>query len=807
MGQDNLVKNGGFEEIATDGFPHWSVSGQARAETVSGVWRRLSCKFRSGPYDKVGVFFEVPMGAAGSVWIDNLIVSPSVHLRNPSFEELDARGGPAGWNYGAANTTVFSDPGRAADGTRSLRITHEHEAVPMTLVWQDIPVEPNREYTLSLDMFVGDDFQGEAKGWLWDPTHSHSIDFDYANLLASTLVEERDRLGRAVAVLTPAAGAATGVSQDVTVPPDANLQARVDYDNSKLTGTVRFSLEDAVSGQVLRQAEVADSHPKWQRLQVSLPSVSPGLRVRVSVAGEGTLRLDNVAVTHPAVTPPLQEVRWLPASQSFRVPTRLDVRVRGPVGQVLAGGLDLLSRDCQAHGIVVAKTDAEQAPLRILIGAEHAVKGHGNEAYALAIGPEGITVRAGEEAGAFYGLMTLLQLLEDRDGTPVFLACEVTDYPDMPMRGILYGDAEQAARWKMNTLMVSTGYPVTPRERQDLHALVDKCQRLNLRVIPYFLSLQGGYYVQKQNPNLAAGIWVKEEQLILHGAEPAALAHRYVVRTQLTDVVLASPDGKTRYKLGEDYQVLTGDMAYPYNAPAPKAFAVARLPGSAIPDGGTVLASYDYVHAPSHVAYVPLEPQVHELMGAFLSGLTREFPFPYINTSSCLHEFRPAEAQLQGDSRVIKSGRKPIDLLAEDVRSQDAAVKRGNPGARILQWAGNVGDYVKAAGPELPGDALINIWGYEANWPATYGREAVAYWTRLGFETSVMPWDNLRNVRGWAQVVAEARRQGYPCRGMIGSIWDKRAGGFRETAVVSWRVPQPGEDGYVALPTGTTATP
>jgi hypothetical protein len=192
-------------------------------------------------------------------------------------------------------------------------------------------------------------------------------------------------------------------------------------------------------------------------------------------------------------------------------------------------------------------------------------------------------------------------------------------------------------------------------------------------------------------------------------------------------------------------------------------------------------------------------------MDAFLTDLATESPIPYINTSCCLHEFRPTEEQLAPDSRVIKSGKKPIELLVEEVGFHDAAVKRGNPEARILQWAGNVGDYVKAAGPHLPGDALINIWGYDANWPATYGVDAVEYWTELGFETSVMPWDNLRNVRGWAQVVSNARKQGYPCLGMIGSIWAGRDGGFRETAIVSWRVPRPGEDRFVALP-GAAAT-
>jgi hypothetical protein len=800
VSQGNLVRNGGLEETVSDGFPHWIASGKVAAETVSGVWRRLSCKFRSGTHDKVGFSFEVPQGASGSVWVDNIVLSSGLRLQNPGFEEWDDRGGPAGWTVSNHKVTIFPDATRVSEGKRSLRLTHEHEAVPMTLLWQRLAVEPNHEYTLSFDIFVGDDFQGEMKGWFWEPTLHHSLDFDYANLLTSSLVEERDRLGRTVATLRPATGAPAGLSQVVAVPPGANLQAGVDYDNSAFKGVMRFSLEDVASGQVLRQWGVADSHPKWQRHRVAFQSVSAQLRVRVSAEGEGILRVDNVAVTYPEIVPPLQQVRWLPAARNYRLPSRLLVSVKGPAGKVIETGLALLSNDCQPHGTTVEKTTSAQAPVRVLIGAQYAVKGRGSEAYGLTVGPQGVTIRAGQEAGAFYGLMTLLQLLEARDGKPVLLACEVTDYPDMPMRGILYGDAEQAARWKMNTFMVSTGCPVAPPEIRELRTLVDQWHSLNLQVIPYFLTLFGGYCVQKQNPNLAAGVWVKGEKLVLLGAEPAVLAHKYVVRTPLSDVVLTSPDGTTTYQLGVDYEVINGDIAYPYDAPNPKPFAVARLAGSAIPDGGDVLASYDYVQPPVHIAYVPLEPQVQDLMGAFLANLTKEFPFPYINTSSCLHEFRPTAEQLASDSRVIKSGRQPIELLVEDTVLQDAAIKRGNPQARLLQWAGNVGDYVKAAGPHLPQDALINIWGYDANWPATYGREAVEYWTKLGHETSVMPWDNLRNVRGWAQVVAEARSKGDPCLGMIGSIWAGRAGGFRETAIVSWRTPRPGEDNYVALP-------
>ena len=52
---------------------------------------------------------------------------------------------------------------------------------------------------------------------------------------------------------------------------------------------------------------------------------------------------------------------------------------------------------------------------------------------------------------------------------------------------------------------------------------------------------------------------------------------------------------------------------------------------------------------------------------------------------------------------------------AEDVRFLDKAVKAGRANARILQWAGHVNEYSRAAGPNLPKDAHVNIWGYALN--------------------------------------------------------------------------------------------
>lgn len=804
----NGVTNGDFEQIVNDQPVGWRCTGHVKPERVSGVWRRLTCTFNSRDQETVHFFFIAEKGCIGSVWIDRVTFPRA--LRNAGFEEEGPNGGLAHWSQDDRGVTIFSDPSRASEGHRSVRITHVNEAVPDSRIWQAFPVEPGRDYSLCFDVLIGEDFQGEAKGLVFDAKASACLLSNWGEPFASTLVQDRERCSRYAVCLRPGPAAPAELSQQMTVEPHMNLQASVDIDTRAFRGAAAFVVEDVSSGKVLARSEVRDVSRAWQSLRVGFPSLSTGLRVRVVAEGQGTLLIDNVRAGFPQVSPALQDVRWLPATENVAVSPSLAVSVRGQAGPALEGGLNLLAKDLEAYGVTLARTAPEASMLRILIDKAHAVAGRGADAYRLTVNKAGVTIRAGTTSGAFYGLMTLLQLLTEQDGRPVLLACEATDYPDMPMRGVLYGDPEQAARWKMNTVMVSTGYPVGPDQRGQFRQFVSACQRLNQDVIPYFLSLVGGYYVQQQDPNLAAGISVQGEKLTLRGGEPTALAKPFVIRTQLTDIELTDVGGETRYRLGRDYEVLDGDMAYPYSEENPRRFAVARTPGSSIPDGAPVLATYDHVdhyreamgRRDVHIPYCPLEPEVRRLMGEFMKNLAKDFPVPYINPSHCLEEFRPAESHLATDSRVIRSGKSPIELLVDDVCFLDRAAKAGRADVRILQWAGHVNGYSREAGPKLPRDALINIWGYDVNWPDAHGREAIAYWSKLGFSTCVMPWNNLRNVRGWAQVVAEAAGKGYPCIGMIDSCWKgvpNADGGVQETAEVSWRIPKAGERRFVPL--------
>jgi len=88
-----------------------------------------------------------------------------------------------------------------------------------------------------------------------------------------------------------------------------------------------------------------------------------------------------------------------------------------------------------------------------------------NQAYTLEINNKGITIKSTSYRGIFYGIMTLIQLIERSDNK--LNCCKITDYPNMLIRGISDDISrgqvstldnfkkiiENIARYKMNTYM------------------------------------------------------------------------------------------------------------------------------------------------------------------------------------------------------------------------------------------------------------------------------------------------------------------------------------------------------------------
>ncbi|MCK4601141.1 MAG: family 20 glycosylhydrolase, partial [Phycisphaerae bacterium] len=129
------------------------------------------------------------------------------------------------------------------------------------------------------------------------------------------------------------------------------------------------------------------------------------------------------------------------------------------------------------------------------------------ESYKITVSPKGIEIFASDDAGAYYAVQTLRELLAIYGGK--LPACKIEDWPDFPRRGI-YHDcsrgkvptldtlkelAERLAHWKVNELQlyvenvftfkrhpaIGRGYsPFTPEE---ILSLQDHCKRHHIRLV------------------------------------------------------------------------------------------------------------------------------------------------------------------------------------------------------------------------------------------------------------------------------------------------------------------------------------
>jgi hexosaminidase len=101
-----------------------------------------------------------------------------------------------------------------------------------------------------------------------------------------------------------------------------------------------------------------------------------------------------------------------------------------------------LAWEITASGAVPAR----QIGLTLRIAPDRAPQPQG---YRLHIGAEGVLIEGHEPAGVFYGVCTLIQLLEQGKG--ILPVCEIQDWPDFPARGVML-DVSRDKVYRMETL-------------------------------------------------------------------------------------------------------------------------------------------------------------------------------------------------------------------------------------------------------------------------------------------------------------------------------------------------------------------
>ena len=227
--------------------------------------------------------------------------------------------------------------------------------------------------------------------------------------------------------------------------------------------------------------------------------------------------LPALAADRRALLPNPREIRYTGGSLAV---SGLSIRFASPPGaedrfaaQQLSAGLSIAGqpRIIQASGgtgpsIVLHRTGLD-APLP---GPEEPAPGpDARESYSLTVTPQGAEIRAGSSAGIFYGVQTLLQLVEGTGKQSVLPSVEVRDWPSLAYRGFMMDvshgqklrveeierQIDTLARFKANQYYFYSeasvelrGYPlVNPDGRysgEEMRRIIDYARQRHVDVVP-----------------------------------------------------------------------------------------------------------------------------------------------------------------------------------------------------------------------------------------------------------------------------------------------------------------------------------
>lgn len=244
--------------------------------------------------------------------------------------------------------------------------------------------------------------------------------------------------------------------------------------------------------------------PDWMKWMLPLPR---GMEVR-----EGEIRIDG---TTRIALPPGAGARIRQAAGQLRDDLKAWRRIDVPIvttAKALDGRVIAIGHPSQS---ALVRETLAQAPTRELDGLN---RGHiGNvtraeppaEGYLLRTAGKACAVAGGDDAGTFYGVQTLRQILRGTGGRAI-PNVNVWDWPSFPVRAmhlmcprrsnlhVAEQVVETLALWKLNTLILSFEYvPNFPFEgfgslndpqetltRREHAAFAAKCRGLGLEVIP-----------------------------------------------------------------------------------------------------------------------------------------------------------------------------------------------------------------------------------------------------------------------------------------------------------------------------------
>ena len=594
-------------------------------------------------------------------------------------------------------------------------------------------------------------------------------------------------------------------------------------------------------GTLLAEASTNVSTPAALPMRLKgFAGASGDVLVEVTKVGPGVVRFGSVTLRPPDATVAIRAAKWRPRRDAFVFPGTCTVWIdpafkeekSNPPPLDLSSAFDLLEEEMQRE-VRLRPAEARDKPT-LQVTLDERVSG--DEDYAIQVDGKGVEIAASSTRGAFYGVITLMDLVVHEKDRWLLPSCAIEDGPDFPVRWFrsIHGfapirlnkdRARIMARLKFNGATTNQGTQLIaggPEHRvlplDELLETIENARRYGVYCVP--MPQNTGHAELAElwtDANVAEGTAVEDEKLVLKGNAPTPLTHGNVIQTENSRVELCAADG-TSYEEGRDFRVIADPLKFPfYNAqrrPRTKPPAVARTDNSRIPDGGEVLASYDYVAR--HPVYSRMfsrcltEPRGFDLVEEYIKTVLSNIPeSPYIHLvhdepMSYLHQLDNGKWVWKVTCRrCLATGKSFGKLFAENVNRLFRAVKEVSPKTDVVIWSDTLNDPENS--PEamkflriLSREVILNPWYYgrnERELGAVEGWRDIKVFSRMGFRSMGCPgMFNIENVKGWCQAGYEARQRGWPFLGILfyagGGYQGKGALGIPASGRWSWRAPK-----------------
>ncbi len=340
----------------------------------------------------------------------------------------------------------------------------------------------------------------------------------------------------------------------------------------------------------------------------------------------------------------------------------------------------------------------------------------GHEEYELNICESGAEIAFGDDAGAFYALLTLRQLLDRGEGKLPF--AEISDAPDFPVRGVMV----DISRNRIPT-------------NETIFRLIDWVASLKLNQFQLYIEGKSYYY-----PSL--GEFYREGERDILTAEDVKAIDAYCCARFVEFVPNQNCFGHMSEWLAED-----------------KLRPLAECPNGSFRYGG--------VTTPSSTL-APLEEGSLRLVQAQLSDLLPPFSSEKVNIGGD----EPFELG-EGVSREICEREGKAKVYLDFMEKIFRTVREG--GRRPMMWGDVFKEYSAEYGDRFPKDVILLEWGYSAD---SFTEELCEMYRRTGLDYYLCPGTSLWNtVTGKTDVmranVKSAARLGkkYGAAGILLTDW------------------------------------